>query len=129
MLARLSSKSSPIGFAFSSTKETFILQKSLSLLPLLCRFPLFSAQTSQRIIKLIVLISRRLNPKELWLGLDSVVEVSRTRLEAIADEEVELEVDDENEPEEIPFFESPDDTSVYLCRALLAVQIGKQSVS
>jgi len=66
-----------------------------------------------------------LNPKELWLGLDSLVEVSRTRLEAVADVELEVGPEDDDVSEEIPYLESPDDTTVYLCRALLAVQIGK----
>lgn len=110
--------------------ETFIQQKSLALLPLLCRFPIFTSRASERLIKLIVLVSKRLNPKELWLGLDSVFETSRVVLEALADghgyEDAPSDEDGEVEdlPDEIAHV-SPEHISVYLARALLAVQLGQ----
>lgn len=114
--------------------ETFIQQKSLALLPLLCRFPQFTPSASDRLVKLIVLVSKRLNPKELWLGLDSVFETSRVGLEALADYDGEGDFASREDEEDDGFRvdghdetlnDSPEHISLYLSRALLAVQIGK----
>lgn len=119
-------------------QESFIQQKSLALLPLLCRFPLFNQNASDRLVKLIVLVSKRLNPKELWLGLDSVVETSRVGLEAYADgldgddaqaEDGGEEEEDDDEANNGIVHDSPEHISIYLSRALLAVQIGKSAVN
>lgn len=122
-------------------EQTFIQQKSLALLPLLCRFPSFTPSASEKIVKLIVLVSKRLNPKELWLGLDSVVETSRVGLEALADGDG-IGPDYEDEDEEGQDMEgnedlvtdgtvqdSPEHISVYLSRGLLAMQIRKPIAS
>jgi hypothetical protein len=83
---------------------------------------------------LIVLVSKRLNPKELWLGLDSVFETSRVGLEALADGDVAGDEDedcvdqDEDDEEATPIGivqDIPEHISLYLSRALLAVQIGE----
>lgn len=116
-------------------QENFIQQKSLALLPLLCRFPLFTSNGSDRLIKLIVLVSKRLNPKELWLGLDSVVETSRVGLESLTDGiddapalNDEAPLDGQSNDGDAYSLElvhdTPEHLSIYLSRALLAIQIG-----
>lgn len=95
---------------------------------------MFTSSASNRLIKLIVLVSKRLNPKELWLGLDSVVETSRVGLEALAEglDYAELSdeegADDEESNAKIQnedlMQDSPEHISIYLSRALLAIQIG-----
>lgn len=78
-------------------------------------------------------MSKRLNPKELWFGLDSVVETSRVGLEGMADlvnydkedHDTGAEEASESADYSLGSDEPPEYISIYLSRALIAMQIGK----
>lgn len=54
--------------------EPFLQATSLVLLPQLVQFPAFSAESAAEVMKLLLLVCQRGNPKELLLALEQSLE-------------------------------------------------------
>ena len=53
--------------------ETLIQASSITLLPALVRYPASSPEAAESVLRLVLLIAQRANPKELLVGLEQAL--------------------------------------------------------